>query len=114
MAFLSSGPAPRPAATIIGVPFDATSTFRTGSRDGPAAIRWASQSIETYSPVLQRDFTNVTIPNSADFNSTGRPPERLLTAVQDGWAPPAASLPPFLAAETTLPLAPALTRQGAH
>src|SRR3989442_783951 len=54
MAFLSSGPAPRPAATIIGVPFDATSTFRTGSRDGPAAIRWASQSIETYSPVMQR------------------------------------------------------------
>jgi agmatinase len=34
---------------ILGVPFDVTSTFRTGARFGPNAIRTASLNIETYS-----------------------------------------------------------------
>ncbi len=34
---------------IFGVPFDATSTYRTGARFGPDAIRAASLNIETYS-----------------------------------------------------------------
>ncbi|MFX1475718.1 MAG: agmatinase, partial [Promethearchaeota archaeon] len=33
---------------IAGVPFDATSTFRRGAKDGPAAIRAASQHIESF------------------------------------------------------------------
>ncbi|MBS7615990.1 agmatinase [Candidatus Bathyarchaeota archaeon] len=34
---------------ILGVPFDVTSTYRTGARFGPEAIRSASLNIETYS-----------------------------------------------------------------
>jgi len=34
---------------IYGVPFDITSTYRTGARFGPTAIRQASLNIETYS-----------------------------------------------------------------
>jgi len=34
---------------ILGVPFDVTSTFRTGARFGPNAVREASLNIETYS-----------------------------------------------------------------
>jgi agmatinase len=34
---------------VFGVPFDVTSTFRTGARFGPNAIRQASLNIETYS-----------------------------------------------------------------
>lgn len=34
---------------ILGVPFDFTSTYRTGARFGPNAIREASLNIETYS-----------------------------------------------------------------
>jgi agmatinase len=34
---------------VFGVPFDVTSTYRTGARFGPQAIRQASQNIETYS-----------------------------------------------------------------
>jgi agmatinase len=34
---------------ILGVPFDVTSTYRTGARSGPVAIRQASLNIETYS-----------------------------------------------------------------
>src|SRR5579884_3660450 len=44
-------PVPPGALTLYGVPYDATSSFRRGSRLGPEAIRWASESIETYSPV---------------------------------------------------------------
>jgi agmatinase len=34
---------------VFGVPFDVTSTYRTGARFGPNAVRLASQNIETYS-----------------------------------------------------------------
>jgi agmatinase len=34
---------------VFGVPFDVTSTYRTGARFGPNAVRQASQNIETYS-----------------------------------------------------------------
>jgi agmatinase len=34
---------------VLGVPFDVTSTYRTGARFGPEAIRQASLNIETYS-----------------------------------------------------------------
>src|SRR4030066_2114171 len=34
---------------IIGVPFDLTSTYRTGARFAPLAVRQASLNIETYS-----------------------------------------------------------------
>jgi agmatinase len=34
---------------VFGVPFDVTSTYRTGARFGPYAIRQASLNIETYS-----------------------------------------------------------------
>jgi agmatinase len=34
---------------VLGVPFDVTSTYRTGARFGPAAIRQASLNIETFS-----------------------------------------------------------------
>ena len=34
---------------VFGVPFDVTSTYRTGARFGPNAIRHASLNIETYS-----------------------------------------------------------------
>lgn len=33
---------------IAGVPFDATSTFRRGAKEGPAAIRAASQHLESF------------------------------------------------------------------
>ena len=34
---------------VVGVPFDGTSTYRTGARFAPLAIRQASENIETYS-----------------------------------------------------------------
>lgn len=48
-------------ATLIGAPNDRTASFRRGARFGPAAIRWASQSIESYSPLLDRDLEEVAL-----------------------------------------------------
>ncbi len=40
----------------MGLPFDRTCTFRKGAAAAPRAIREASDSIETYSPLLDRDL----------------------------------------------------------
>ena len=57
MRFLGALPeGERGEAALIGIPFDATSIYRSGSRYGPAAIREASHSLETFSPFLDRDL----------------------------------------------------------
>lgn len=44
---------------IVGLPFDGTTSFRPGTRFGPAAIREASWGLETYSPLQDRDLETV-------------------------------------------------------
>jgi len=44
---------------IIGAPFDGTVSFRPGARFGPAALRDASDGIETYSPLMDADVEDV-------------------------------------------------------
>jgi agmatinase len=41
---------------IIGVPFDSTSTYKTGSRSGPMAVREASYNFERYNMVLEKNI----------------------------------------------------------
>lgn len=41
---------------ILGCPLDLTATYRSGSAHGPNSIRVASDSIESYSPLLDRDL----------------------------------------------------------
>jgi len=114
MAFLGSRPAARPAVTILGVPFDATSTFRAGSRQAPAAIRWASQSIETYSPVLRRDLGDVTYADLGDLDVAGCTPEQLVDAVRDRIRALDATLPLLLGGEHTITLGAVLALQQRH
>lgn len=54
----------RPA--IFGCPLDHTSTFRSGSDLAPNAIRQASDSIETYSPFLDRDLVDMKFADLGD------------------------------------------------
>ena len=42
---------------LLGLPLDATVSFRPGTRFGPARIRAVSEGLESYSPVLDRDLT---------------------------------------------------------
>jgi len=52
---------------IIGVPFDGTVSFRPGARFGPAAIREASDGVETYSPYLDADIESVAYADAGDL-----------------------------------------------
>ncbi len=82
MTFLGARELARPAVAMAGVPYDATSTFRAGSRQAPAAIRWASQSLETYSPILRRDLADVAFADLGDLEVANLPPEHLVDQVQ--------------------------------
>jgi len=41
---------------IIGVPFDSTSTYMTGARSGPAAVREASYNFERYNMAMDKNL----------------------------------------------------------
>ncbi|HKI59600.1 MAG TPA: agmatinase [Mariprofundaceae bacterium] len=52
---------------IIGAPFDGTVSFRPGARFGPAAIREASDGIETYSPLQDCELESVSYADAGDL-----------------------------------------------
>jgi agmatinase len=53
---------------VLGVPFDVTSTYRTGARFGPNAIRQASLNIETYSFRTGVDVEDLRIHDLGDLH----------------------------------------------
>jgi agmatinase len=53
---------------IFGVPFDATSSYRTGARFGPNAIRQASLNIETYSFRSGLDIEDLALYDAGDLH----------------------------------------------
>jgi agmatinase len=59
------------AAAIFGAPLDLTESFRPGAHAGPAAIRHLSDSLETYSPVLDRDLEDVLLLDLGDLPLDG-------------------------------------------
>lgn len=51
---------PQPSSlNLVGVGFDGTACARKGAAEGPTAIRRVSEDIETYSPYLDRDVTEL-------------------------------------------------------
>jgi agmatinase len=52
---------------VFGVPFDPTSTYRTGARFAPNAIRQASQNIETYSFRSGVDMEDLAVHDAGDL-----------------------------------------------
>lgn len=46
-------------AILVGLPWDRTASYRSGSRFGPDAIRVASDSVETYDPDLDFDLLDL-------------------------------------------------------
>ena len=72
---------------FLGVPFDGTSTGRTGSREAPNAIRTASYNLETFSRYSKKDLADlkmldygnlITVPGDTD-----RTLERLEATIKD-------------------------------
>jgi agmatinase len=54
---------------IFGVPYDGTTTFRPGTREGPRAIRQASYNFETYMPFHDIDLADLTITDLGDIDT---------------------------------------------
>ena len=68
---------------LFGVPYDGTTSFRPGTRFGPAAIRDVSNGLETYCPQLDRDLEDLAF---ADLGAVDIPfgaPEPVLEAVRE-------------------------------
>ncbi|MCW4046161.1 MAG: agmatinase [Candidatus Bathyarchaeota archaeon] len=58
---------------VFGVPFDVTSTYRTGARFGPNAIRQASLNIETYSFRSGIDAEDLPLHDAGDVHVSTSP-----------------------------------------
>jgi len=120
VTFLGAGAHARPQVILLGAPYDGTASFRPGSRHAPGAIRWASQSIETYSPVLRRDLADVTVTDAGDLDLEHLPPEAAVDAVAARIAAvagtPAAdmALPFLIGGEHTLTLGAVRSLAEAH
>lgn len=52
---------------VFGIPFDGTTSYRPGTRFGPAHVRAESEGIETYSPYLQMDLEDYAIHDAGDL-----------------------------------------------
>jgi agmatinase len=58
-------------AAVIGVPFDTATSFRSGARFGPEAIRSASTLLRPYHPALDVDvFGTLSLVDGGDLNVT--------------------------------------------
>lgn len=67
---------------LFGVPYDGTTSFRPGTRFGPAAIREVSSGLETYCPQLHLDLEDLAF---ADLGAVEIPfgnPEPVVAAVR--------------------------------
>lgn len=67
---------------LFGVPYDGTTSFRPGTRFGPAAIREVSSGLETYCPQLDADLEELAF---ADLGAVAIPfgaPEPVVAAVR--------------------------------
>ena len=68
---------------IIGVPFDGTVSFRPGARFGPAAIREASDGVETYSPYLDAELESLHYADSGDLELPMGNVETVLSIIRE-------------------------------
>ena len=67
---------------VFGVPYDGTTSFRPGTRFGPAAIREVSPGLETYCPQLDRDLDTLAYADLGALNIAFGAPEPVVEAVE--------------------------------
>jgi agmatinase len=94
---------------VAGVPFDETSTYRKGSEQGPAAIRTASQMIESFCLDEQNnvDAAHLPIADIGDITFEPHAVQSMLRAVESvvGQIAQEEKIPILLGGEHTLTLA---------
>ena len=67
---------------LFGVPYDGTTSFRPGTRFGPAAIRDVSSGLETYCPQLDRDLEDLSFIDLGAVEIPFGAPEPVIAKVQ--------------------------------
>ena len=67
---------------LYGAPYDSTTSFRPGTRFGPAAIRSESFGIETYSPLQDRDLEDFPFFDFGDLELPFGAPDRALEMIE--------------------------------
>jgi agmatinase len=83
---------------LFGIPFEGRVNLRKGADGGPRDLRLASDSIETYSPLLGRDMEDLALADAGDCElPDGAPPREQLDAAREQmttwWRP---ELRPFM------------------
>lgn len=73
-----------PDARIVffGIPFEGRVNLRRGADHGPRDLRAASDSIETYSPMLDRDLEDLAVADLGDCELGAGPPRQQLDRAQ--------------------------------
>src|SRR5207244_6925076 len=75
-------------AAVYGIPFDTATTYRTGPRFGPEAIRSASALIRPYHPVLEVNVVEaLSIVDYGDLPVSPGDTKRTYGQVEEGLAP---------------------------
>lgn len=67
---------------VIGVPYDATSSYRAGAKEGPAAVRRASYNFETWNLELGADILDVPVHDWGDIEEVFSP-DRMVELVDE-------------------------------
>jgi agmatinase len=105
--FLASRPGlEHPAVAIAGAPLDRTETFRPGTATAPTAVRTFSESLESYSPALDRDLEDLALADVGDLPLDGLSLDDALGRIADWVASTirASALPVLIGGEHTLTL----------
>ena len=71
---------------LIPVPYDSTTSYRAGARDGPAAIIAASAQMEDYDPELDLDLTTIGIHTTPALEPHMAGPELMTRRIQQAVA----------------------------
>ncbi|WOF16193.1 agmatinase [Methanoplanus sp. FWC-SCC4] len=58
---------------IFGIPYDGTTSYISGTRDGPKAIREVSYNFETYIPEFDLDMTDIPVKDMGDLEPSSVP-----------------------------------------
>jgi agmatinase len=87
---------------VVGAPFDATTSFRSGTRDGPGAVRRASYNFETYVHRHRIDFRDIRLADLGDLD-LGADPAYARETIKDSFVfIPEGATPIFIGGEHSI------------
>jgi agmatinase len=87
---------------IVGAPFDATTSFRSGTREGPDAVRRASYNFETYVHRHKIDFRDINVSDLGNLD-LGADPAYARETIRESFAfIPEKATPIFIGGEHSI------------